>query len=100
MEKKRPHNKLSVVKQLVQAGQVRTTGVARDGAFALKLDVPGMLNVIMALEPGDFYKSMTTYVNSKEWQDVYKPSTTHGEIYLKLIVTNDLLVISFKENKE
>lgn len=100
MEKNRPHNKLAVIKQLVQSGQVRTTGVARDGALALNLDVPGMLQVILALQPGDFYKSMTSYQNSKEWQDVYEPSTPHGNIYLKLIVSNGLLVISFKESTE
>ncbi len=99
MEKKRPHCKLDHIKKLVQAGQVRTTGVARAGALALNLDVPGMLKIILALEPGDFYKSMTSYENSKEWQDVYQPSTPYGDVYLKLIVANDVLIISFKESE-
>lgn len=100
MEKKRPHNKLAVIKQLVQAGQVRTTQVARNGALAINLEVPDMLKIILALQPGDFFKSMTSYENSKEWQDVYEPSTPKGLLYIKLIVSNDLLIISFKENTE
>ncbi|WP_404831100.1 type II toxin-antitoxin system MqsR family toxin [Endozoicomonas euniceicola] len=43
------------------------------------------------------YKSMTTYANHKIWQDVYRPTSSGGEVYLKLTVTDDVLVVSFKE---
>ena len=45
----------------------------------------------------DFHKSMTTHADHKIWQDVYRPSTQLGEIYLKLTVVNDVLIVSFKE---
>ena len=38
MDKNTPHCKLSIVKQLVEADQVRTTRSAREGAAALGFD--------------------------------------------------------------
>ena len=31
------------------------------------------------------------------WQDVYRPSTQVGDVYLKLTVIEDVLIVSFKE---
>jgi len=73
MEKKTPHCKLSVVKKLAEADQIRTTKVAREGATALGFDFDGMIGVVRALTPADFFKSMTTYDDHKVWQDVYRP---------------------------
>ena len=53
--------------------------------------------MVQALTPSDFYKSMTTYSDSKVWQDVYRPTTKAGEVYLKLTVIDDVLIVSFKE---
>jgi len=50
---------MDVVKALVNAGQVRATKAAREGAVALGFDFDGMLAVVLALTPDDFYKSMT-----------------------------------------
>ena len=97
MEKRTPHCPLSVVKTLIEAGKVRTTQSARSGAAALDLDYRGMLAVIQALTPGDFYKSMTTHADHRLWQDVYRPATEVGDIYLKLMVIDDVLIVSFKE---
>ena len=88
---------MSVVKTLIEAGKVRTTQSARSGAAALDLDFRGMLAVIQALTPGDFYKSMTTHADHRLWQDVYRPTTEVGDIYLKLTVIDDVLIVSFKE---
>ena len=82
---------------MVNAGQVRTTRGAREGAVALGLDFDGMLAVVMALTTGDFYKSMITHADHRVWQDVYRPATPVGEVYLKLTVIDDVLIVSFKE---
>ena len=82
---------------MVSAGQVRTTRGAREGAVALGLDFDGMLAVVMALTTVDFYKSMTTHADHRVWQDVYRPATPVGEVYLKLTVIDDVLIVSFKE---
>jgi motility quorum-sensing regulator / GCU-specific mRNA interferase toxin len=97
MERRTPHCKLSAVKALIKAGRVRTTHAARVGAEALGFDYPGMLEVVLALNPKDFYKSMTTHADHTIWQDVYRPGTSAGEVYLKLTIIDDVLIVSFKE---
>jgi len=61
------------------------------------VDVADMLSVILSLTSADFYKSMTTHADHKIWQDVYRPSTSAGDVYLKLTVIDDVLIVSFKE---
>lgn len=97
MEKRTPHSNLAVVKALIEAGKVRTTHTARVGADALGFDFPGMRAVVLALQPADFYKSMTAHTDHTVWQDVYRPNTSAGEVYLKLTVIDDVLIVSFKE---
>jgi motility quorum-sensing regulator/GCU-specific mRNA interferase toxin len=97
MEKSTPHCKLAIVKAFIGAGKVRTTSSARLGATALGLNLSDMLAVVMALVPTDFYKSMTTHADHTVWQDVYRPSTPAGDVYLKLTVIDDVLIVSFKE---
>jgi motility quorum-sensing regulator/GCU-specific mRNA interferase toxin len=97
MEKSTPHSKLSTVKALIEAGKVRTTHTARVGATELGLTLSDMLAVLMALTPGDFHKSMTTHADHTVWQDVYRPSTQVGDVYLKLTVIDAVLIVSFKE---
>ena len=97
MEKLSPHCKLAVVKALIEAGKVRTTHSARAGANELGFTFSEMLGVVMALTQADFYKSMTTHADHAVWQDVYRPSTQAGDVYLKLTVINDVLSVSFKE---
>ena len=40
---------------------------------------------------------MTTYHDDQVWQDVYRPTTEASEVYLKLTVIEDVLIVSFKE---
>ena len=97
MEKSTPHYKLSAIKVLIEAGKVRSTMSALAGGAAMGFDYVGIISVIMALSQKDFYKSMTTHSDHKVWQDVYRPTTQAGEVYLKLTVVDDVLIVSFKE---
>lgn len=99
MEKGTPHSKLPMVKAMIEAGQVRATASAFGGARGLGInDLAGMCAVVMALTKADFYKSMTTHADHRIWQDVYRTRTADGvEVYLKLTVIDDLLIVSFKE---
>ena len=97
MEKSTPHNKLSVIRALIEAGKVRSTMSALTGGAALGFDFSGIVGVVMALTHADFYKSMTTHADHRVWQDVYRPTTAAGEVYLKLTVIDELLIVSFKE---
>lgn len=98
MEKRTPHCQLHKVRALIQKGCVRVTVSALAGGASLGFDFDGMLAVVLALTLGDFYKSMTTHADHKIWQDVYRPKTAAGEVYLKLTVVDDVLIVSFKES--
>jgi motility quorum-sensing regulator/GCU-specific mRNA interferase toxin len=41
--------------------------------------------------------TLTTHADNSIWQDVYHPVTQAGDVYLKLTVMEDVLVVSFKE---
>ena len=97
MEKGTPPCRLAVVRAMVGAGKVRSTGSALAGAAALGFDFEGILAVVEALTSNDFHKSMTTHADHRVWQDVYRPRTSAGEVYLKLTVIDDVLIVSFKE---
>ena len=97
MEKKTPHCRLPVIRSLIQAGRVRSTWSALAGGAAMGLDFEGILGVVNALKPADFYKSMTAHGDHRTWQDVYRPATPAGKVYLKLTVIDDVLIVSFKE---
>jgi motility quorum-sensing regulator / GCU-specific mRNA interferase toxin len=57
-----------------------------------------MCAVVMSLTSDNFYKSMTTHADHKIWQDVYHAkTTTSADVYLKLTVIDDVLIVSFKE---
>lgn len=97
MEKKTPHCRLSVVKALIAQGKVRTTKAARTGALDLGLQLTDMLAIVNELAPRHFFKSMTTHADHTIWQDVYRTTTWVGDVYLKLTVIDDVLIVSFKE---
>ena len=42
-------------------------------------------------------KVRTNHANHTLWQDVYRPKTEVRNVYLKLMVVDDLLIVSFKE---
>jgi motility quorum-sensing regulator/GCU-specific mRNA interferase toxin len=99
MEKGKPHCKLATVKALVESGQVRATASAFAGARELGIDdLNGMCAIVLTLTVSDFYKSMTTYADHRIWQDVYQTRIASGaDVYLKLTVIDDVLIVSFKE---
>jgi motility quorum-sensing regulator/GCU-specific mRNA interferase toxin len=71
------------------------------GAETLGIDEQGVVDVVSALAPGDFEKSMTSIVDSRNWQDVYKPTVRGRRLYVKftLDAQGQFLLISFKENE-
>ena len=99
MEKNTPHCKLIVVKTLVETGKVKATASAFNGARNVGIDnLAGMCAVVMSLTGRNFFKSMTTHADHRIWQDVYHATTANGDdVYLKLTVIDDVLIVSFKE---
>lgn len=97
MEKHTPHCRLPVIRALIEAGKVKTTASALADAANLNIDLEGMISIVKTLTTADFYKSMTTYNNNLVWQDVYRPRTLSGRLYVKLTVIDDVVIVSFKE---
>jgi motility quorum-sensing regulator / GCU-specific mRNA interferase toxin len=97
VEKRTAHYPLTRVKLLIGERRVRSTYSALSGAAVLGLDFEAMLAVVLNLTVRDFYKSMTTHADRTAWQDVYRPTTAAGQVYLKLTVIDEVLIVSFKE---
>lgn len=91
------HCPLSRVRGLIATGRVRSTFTALRGAAELGLDYSGMIDVVCRLSPREFYKSMTTYADHRQWHDVYQTQVDGALVYIKLCVVDDVLVVSFKE---
>ena len=86
MEKRRRHYNLEEVKAVVAdpKSEPFTLTAILNGA-KLHLTPEQMREVILALSPSNFYKSMTTHVNHRQWQDVYHTKTQNGDpVYIKI----------------
>ena len=97
MQKWTPHTPLPRVKALLVDGKVRATLSALVGAAEMGFDFADMLSLVSSLAPSHFHKSMTTHADHRVWQDVYRIGTRGREVYLKLTVIDDVLIVSFKE---
>jgi motility quorum-sensing regulator / GCU-specific mRNA interferase toxin len=100
VEKLKPHYLLTDIKAaFADPTTLNRSFVSKQGADALKMDDQAVIDVIQALTPADFEKSMTSYANNQVWQDVYKPKAPGTELYVKfsLDAMGALLLISFKE---
>jgi len=90
---------LAEVQAKVKAlGVAAFTKTALDGGRAMCLTTEEMLDMVFALSPACFYKSMTTHASSAIWQDVYHAKTPWGKTaYIKITLVADRPVIQFKE---
>lgn len=100
MDKGKPTYDLEAFKAAsLDRKQVSFTTSALRGAFALGLDVTGMVATIQTMRRKHFYKSMTSNADHTLWQDVYHVPAEGCVIYVKFtagrVVRFDLL--SFKE---
>lgn len=91
MEKLTPHYKLADIKSVVADPSSRPfTVTALRGGLELGLLEKEMRQIVRALSRKDFYKSMTTNLDSKVWQDVYHGKTQDGVIvYIKITAYED-----------
>jgi motility quorum-sensing regulator/GCU-specific mRNA interferase toxin len=77
---------------------VRFTFTAIRGVENMDLSNAEALVVIATLTNTMFYKSMTTHVNHKSWQDVYiAPCPNDRTAYIKFTLQEGAIVIQFKE---
>lgn len=97
MEKYKPHHHLPTIQSLARQGVIRVVGVALRDALSLGFDREDIIDVILSLSNKDFYKSMTSYQDQTCWHDVYRPMTEAGQLYIKLILQENVIIVSFKE---
>ncbi len=100
METRKPHYRLDELKMLLLHETTRiVTRSGRQGAAMLGyFDDESMVARVLRIASREFYKSMTTYGNSKSWQDVYRTNDGDVGVYIKLQKSLDGkgVIISFK----
>lgn len=97
MQKRIAHYSLQSIKDLISKGQYFITRTARVDYINLSFDDEEVIEIIMSLVNQDLYKSMTSYSDNKIWQDVYHKTVDELALYIKLQITSEAIVISFKE---
>jgi len=100
MEKRTAHYNLDTIKAVVANDGIRAfTHTARRGSALMGLSAAQAMEVAMGLTRNMLYKSMTTYANHREWQDVYHAPCPNGRTaYIKFTLRDDgAVVIQFKE---
>ncbi len=99
MDKRRcSYNLEDIKKTFLAVSGLRMTRTAHISARALGLRDEDVISVIQNLKSGNFYKSMTTYADSRVWQDVYHARFGHLALYVKFMKDErGHLIVSFKE---
>lgn len=100
LEKRRPTYDLAAIKAALGSLDTLaiTTSAVKD-AFSLGFDRVGIVETINSIERSKFFKSKTTFADSRAWQDVYHVPARGMLLYVKFqadIVT-EFTVMSFKE---
>lgn len=100
--KRKPHHDLAAIQAKfadVESLEI-TTKAVRD-AQAIGYSLEDVVDVVQALEPGDFVKSETAHSppNSKVWHDTYNIPCDGLYLYLKFAGETliDVVLTSFKE---
>lgn len=100
MEKRRPTYDLEAVKAAFgSVDQLAMTSSALRDATALGFDRVGVGETIGGIQRPMFYKSMTTFADSRVWQDVYHVPARGLMLYVKFQadIVSEFTVMSFKE---
>lgn len=101
MEKRRPtHDLEGFRKEFCSVRALRMTRTAQNTAFLVGLSLEDVVLVVQSMKRTHFYKSMTSYDDSRAWQDVYRVPWGNLTLYVKLTVDElGRLVLSMKEKE-
>lgn len=100
--KRRPHHDLAAIQaRFRDADSLEITLKATRDAQALGFSLADVIDVVQALEDGDFEKSETAHnpPNSRVWHDSYRIPFDGLWLYLKFAGETliDIVLVSFKE---
>ena len=100
--KRKPHHDLGAIQaRFCDAESLEITLKATRDAQAVGYSLEDVVDVVRALEPGDFLKSERAHspLNSKVWHDSYRIPFDELWLYLKFAGETliDIVLTSFKE---
>jgi motility quorum-sensing regulator/GCU-specific mRNA interferase toxin len=100
--KRKPHHDLAAIQaKFVDVNTLAITAKAARDAQGLGYSLEDVVDVVQALEPGDFVKSETAHnpPNSRVWHDTYHVPFDGLFLYLKFAGETliDIVLTSFKE---
>ena len=97
MEKRKPHHNLADFQEVVET--IAMTRTCQKDAQALGMNRAEMMDVLKNIKGSQFYKSMTSYTDHRQWHDVYHVPWASHMLYIKF--TDDRITVfrllSFKE---
>jgi len=70
---------------------------ARSGIRAVGMSQADALAMVRCLSRRNFFKSMTTHLDHRVWQDVYHGQCNGASLYIKFQRAGEYFVVSFKE---
>jgi motility quorum-sensing regulator/GCU-specific mRNA interferase toxin len=102
-EKRKPSHDLARFKQICgDPDRLTITRAALTSATRLGFGRIEIAATIRSMERRHFYKSMTSFADHRQWQDVYRTPSSAGVIYVKFTddVVTEFILLSFKEKDD
>jgi len=101
LEKRKPTHDLEKFKRVAgDPARLRMTFVAQQTAFRLGYEEPEVAALVRTMTQRMFYKSMNSFKDHRQWQDVYHVPADEGlTVYLKFTddIVTEFMILSFKE---
>jgi motility quorum-sensing regulator/GCU-specific mRNA interferase toxin len=100
MEKRRPTHDLAAIKRAIGSiGKLAATTTALRNAADIGFDPEAIVETIDRIERYMFVKSMTTFADHRDWQDVYHVPARDFVLYVKFQAdkVTEFRLMSFKE---
>ena len=86
------------IRELAAAGRVSLTLKALRELAVLRLDADDAVDVLRGLSSGDAHARLRA-VETGEWMYVFKPKVAEVIVYLKVVVRDDCVLVSFHEDE-
>ncbi|MFC1531205.1 type II toxin-antitoxin system MqsR family toxin [Gemmatimonadota bacterium] len=88
-----PTYDLELIKRLVTIGQWKPTKRALENASSLCFEPRDIRDCVLGLEATDFDRTYPSETVSETWQDVYKPTYCEVDLYVKVQISHESLVV-------
>lgn len=92
-----PTYDLNTLQQMIVKSEYLITMSASNGAIEMGMSDSDIVRAVLQLKDSHFYKSMPSDKMPSLWQDVYHLGFCGKMIYIKLQISANAVIISFKE---